>query len=243
MEELNARIEALERRLERVEAALRDRGAWGLRVPSVPVTFKDVFVEFSRDEWALLDDEQKELHRSVMQSNCELLVSLYCDLAKPEVLLQMEGGEPCMPAEPGLEGTAVSLRPTAEPNGAGCAGGEALLQVGTEQSPKGRCRNLEDSRSPWDASDSSARTELGSPGEELQEGVGAEQGVQKENVEGAWSAGHHLAAAAPELPRREEVPDVCRAVAHVEPSNSMDLLGKPEESVGRTAACQRNAAR
>ncbi|XP_072186577.1 zinc finger protein 777-like isoform X4 [Excalfactoria chinensis] len=156
MEELNARIEALERRLERVEAALRDRGAWGLRVPSVPVTFKDVFVEFSRDEWALLDDEQKELHRSVMQSNCELLVSLYCDLAKPEVLLQMEGGEPCMPAEPGLEGTAVSLRPTAEPNGAGCAGGEALLQVGTEQSPKGRCRNLEDSRSPWDASDSSA---------------------------------------------------------------------------------------
>uniref|UniRef100_A0A8C2Y8X2 KRAB domain-containing protein n=1 Tax=Coturnix japonica TaxID=93934 RepID=A0A8C2Y8X2_COTJA len=42
--------------------------------PQVPVTFKDVFVDFSRDEWALLDDEQKELHRSVMQSNCELLL-------------------------------------------------------------------------------------------------------------------------------------------------------------------------
>lgn len=40
------------------------------------MTFKDVFVEFSRDEWALLDDEQKELHRSVMQSNCEMLLSL-----------------------------------------------------------------------------------------------------------------------------------------------------------------------
>uniref|UniRef100_A0A669QF92 KRAB domain-containing protein n=1 Tax=Phasianus colchicus TaxID=9054 RepID=A0A669QF92_PHACC len=48
----------------------------------LPVTFRDVFVEFSRDEWALLDDEQKELHRSVMQSNCEML---YEKLRNPNV--------------------------------------------------------------------------------------------------------------------------------------------------------------
>lgn len=35
MEELYARIEALERRLERAEAALRDKEAWGPRLPSV----------------------------------------------------------------------------------------------------------------------------------------------------------------------------------------------------------------
>lgn len=35
MEELYARIEALERRLERAEEALRGWEAWGLRLPSV----------------------------------------------------------------------------------------------------------------------------------------------------------------------------------------------------------------
>ncbi|XP_031464113.1 zinc finger protein 777-like [Phasianus colchicus] len=317
MEELFARIEALERRLERAEAALRDREAWGLRLPSLPVTFRDVFVEFSRDEWALLDDEQKELHRSVMQSNCEMLVSLYCDLAKPEVLLQMERGEPCVPAEPDLEGTAVSLKPAAEPDSPGCVSGEALLQVETE--PKGRCGNPEDSRSPSDAPDSSAHeclasppkrgtlspgcvspeviiptsalvahvpqeaigapadlshlaasppcpiptccqevltlslppslppaaagAEVGIPGEVLQERIGAEEGLQKEDLKGAGNSGQYLAAGAPEEPSREEMPDLFQTAAHEEPSGSADLLGKPEKSVGRTAACQRNSSR
>ncbi|XP_015136672.2 zinc finger protein 268 isoform X4 [Gallus gallus] len=243
MEELYARIEALERRLERAEEALRGWEAWGLRLPSVPVTFKDVFVEFSGDEWALLDDEQKELHRSVMQSNCEMLLSLYCDLAKPEDLLQMERGEPCVPAEPDLEGTAVSLKPGAEPVGPGCASSEALLQVETEQSPKGRCRNPEDSRSPSDAPDSSARADVGIPGEVLQEGIGAEEGLQKEDVGGAGNRGQYPAADAPAEPSREEMPDLCQTAARVEPGGSAGLLGKPEESVGRTAACQRNSSR
>ncbi|XP_066847197.1 zinc finger protein 777-like isoform X1 [Anser cygnoides] len=174
MAELHARIEALERRLERAEAALRDGGAWGLRLPSVPVTFEDVSVQFSTQEWALLDDGQKELYRSVMQSSYEMLVSLYCDLAKPELLSRIEKEEePCVPAEPDPEGAVVPPEPAAEPGCPGSASGGAL-QAEAEESREGSCRDLEGSRSPAAAPDCSTPrvlqgaggtpAELGRPG-------------------------------------------------------------------------------
>ncbi|NXV22474.1 ZN777 protein, partial [Cepphus grylle] len=42
----------------------------------VPVTFQDIAVRFSREEWASLGDEQRELYRTVMEDNYETLVSL-----------------------------------------------------------------------------------------------------------------------------------------------------------------------
>ncbi|NXK56314.1 ZN614 protein, partial [Chauna torquata] len=122
----------------------------------VPVTFEDISVQFSRQEWALLDDGQKELYQSVMQSSYEMLVSLYCDLAKPELLSRIEKGEdPCMPTEPDLEGAVVSVEPAAEPACPGCTSSDALLQVEVEESREGSCRDLEDRRSPVDAPDCS----------------------------------------------------------------------------------------
>nr|XP_038030377.1 uncharacterized protein LOC113842973 isoform X2 [Anas platyrhynchos] len=141
MEGLNARIQALERRLERAEEALRDGGAGGLRLPSVPVTFEDVAVQFSHQEWALLDHGQKELYRSVMRGSYEMLVSLYCDLAKPELLSRIEKEEePCVSPEPQRDGEAVPPEPAAEPGSPGSVSDGAVQEEAKE--------SREGSRSP-----------------------------------------------------------------------------------------------
>ncbi|NWI79118.1 ZN543 protein, partial [Dryoscopus gambensis] len=108
----------------------------------VPVLFEDVAVRFSRQEWASLDEGQRELYRSVMEGNYEMLVSLYCALSKPELLLQLEREELSTPPESEPEAAEVSPELAVEPARQTCTSDDALLE--TETLERG-CRELQES--------------------------------------------------------------------------------------------------
>ncbi|NXH52915.1 ZN543 protein, partial [Rhabdornis inornatus] len=144
MAELRARLEALEQRMERAEAALRDRP---LRLYGIPVLFEDVAVRFSQQEWASLDERQKEMYRSVMEGNYEMLVSLYCALSKPELLLQLEREELSTPPE--SEPEAAEMSPELAVEESNNLVEENRSPAEESRSPAGESGNMmEESRSP-----------------------------------------------------------------------------------------------
>uniref|UniRef100_A0A5F8GGA9 KRAB domain-containing protein n=1 Tax=Monodelphis domestica TaxID=13616 RepID=A0A5F8GGA9_MONDO len=57
------------------------------------VTFQDVAVEFTWEEWRYLNPSQKKLYKDVMLENYQSLISLGFEVSKPDVIHQLERKE------------------------------------------------------------------------------------------------------------------------------------------------------
>ncbi|XP_060263180.1 zinc finger protein 705F-like [Ovis aries] len=57
------------------------------------VTFEDVAVDFTREEWSLLDKSQKNLFRNVMMETITHLVFVGNQISKSDVISQLEQGK------------------------------------------------------------------------------------------------------------------------------------------------------
>ncbi|KAJ1199427.1 hypothetical protein NDU88_003263 [Pleurodeles waltl] len=72
------------------------------------VTFNDVAVYFSEEEWQRLEEWQKELYKIVLKEIHEALISLGYAIANPDVIFRIKKErEPCLKYRPCVEGCPI----------------------------------------------------------------------------------------------------------------------------------------
>ncbi|PNJ05621.1 ZNF26 isoform 5, partial [Pongo abelii] len=62
-------------------------------LPEGLLSFKDISMEFTWDEWQLLDSTQKYLYRDVILENYHNLISVGYHGTKPDLIFKLEQGE------------------------------------------------------------------------------------------------------------------------------------------------------